>query len=354
MRQGWEIKKLGDVCISDLGKTLNQSKDTGTLHPYLCAINVLWDKIDTTTLKQTKFEDGEIERYTVKKGDLLICEGGDIGRSAIWDRDESILYQNALHRVRFNGSINPRFCLLYLLHLKTSGVLDSQYGKGVTIKHLDKSSLFSIPIPVPPIAEQEKIVAELDCLSGIIEKKKQQLKELDALAQSIFYEMFGNPLRDERGWGLKRLADVCVVNPSKKVTAQGLGNKDVVSFLPMEDLPIKACYHQPDKTRLYEEVQSSYTCFANDDVLMAKVTPCFENGKLGIATNLHNGVGYGSSEFIVIRANNVDVIKEYIYFVTMDSLFIEKACAWLENNLQGIVGGSIYIKDFRKYMEESK
>lgn len=329
MRQGWEIKKLGDVCISDLGKTLNQSKDTGTLHPYLCAINVLWDKIDTTTLKQTKFEDGEIERYTVKKGDLLICEGGDIGRSAIWDRDESILYQNALHRVRFNGSINPRFCLLYLLHLKTSGVLDSQYGKGVTIKHLVKSSLFSIPIPVPPIAEQEKIVAELDCLSGIIEKKKQQLKELDALAQSIFYEMFGNPLRDERGWGLKRLADVCVVNPSKKVTAQGLGNKDVVSFLPMEDLPIKACYHQPDKTRLYEEVQSSYTCFANDDVLMAKVTPCFENGKLGIATNLHNGVGYGSSEFIVIRANNVDVIKEYIYFVTMDSLFIEKACAQL-------------------------
>ena len=329
MRQGWEIKKLGDVCISDLGKTLNQSKDTGTLHPYLCAINVLWDKIDTTTLKQTKFEDGEIERYTVKKGDLLICEGGDIGRSAIWDRDESILYQNALHRVRFNGSINPRFCLLYLLHLKTSGVLDSQYGKGVTIKHLVKSSLFSIPIPVPPIAEQEKIVAELDCLSGIIEKKKQQLKELDALAQSIFYEMFGNPLRDERGWGLKRLADVCVVNPSKKVTAQGLGNKDVVSFLPMEDLPIKACYHQPDKTRLYEEVQSSYTCFANDDVLMAKVTPCFENGKLGIATNLHNGVGYGSSEFIVIRANNVDVIKEDIYFVTMDSLFIEKACAQL-------------------------
>ena len=216
-------------------------------------------------------------------------------------------------------AINAKFFLYYLIASKMPSLGYSRHYK--LLKELN--------VPVPPIAEQEKIVAELDCLSGIIEKKKQQLKELDNLAQSIFYEMFGNPLRNERGWGLKRIADVCVVNPPKKVTAQGLGNKDVVSFLPMEDLPIKACYHQPDKTRLYEEVQSSYTCFANDDVLMAKVTPCFENGKLGIATNLHNGVGYGSSEFIVIRANNVNVLKEYIYFVTMDSLFIEKACAQL-------------------------
>ena len=107
MKQGWEIKKLGEVCESDLGKTLNQSKDTGELHPYLCAINILWDKIDFSTIKQTKFEESELERYSVRKGDLLICEGGDIGRAAIWNKDEAMLYQNALHRVRFDGSVVP-------------------------------------------------------------------------------------------------------------------------------------------------------------------------------------------------------------------------------------------------------
>ena len=100
MKEGWEYKKLGEVCVSDLGKTLNQSKDTGTYRPYLCAVNIQWDDIDLSTLKQSRFEDNEIDRYSVRKGDLLVCEGGDIGRAAIWNNEETILYQNALHRIR--------------------------------------------------------------------------------------------------------------------------------------------------------------------------------------------------------------------------------------------------------------
>ena len=209
MKQGWEIKKLGEVCESDLGKTLNQSKDKGELRPYLCAINVLWDKFDFTTLKETRFEEYELERYSVRKGDLLICEGGDIGRAAIWEYDDIIQYQNALHRVRLDKNVNSRFLLLYLRHLKNSGELDTKYGKGVTIKHLVKSSLLSIPVPIPPREEQERIVAELDCLSGVIEKKREQLRELDALAQSIFYQMFGDPITNEKGWEVKKLGEVC-------------------------------------------------------------------------------------------------------------------------------------------------
>ena len=222
MKQGWEIKKLGEVCESDLGKTLNQSKDKGELRPYLCAINVLWDKFDFTTLKETRFEDSELERYSVKKGDLLICEGGDIGRAAIWNYDEVIQYQNALHRVRLDKSVLSRFLLLYLKHLKDSGVLDTRYGKGVTIKHLVKSSLLSIPIPAPPIEEQEKIVEELDCLSGIIEKKREQLKELDALAESIFYTMFGDPITNEKGFPVYQIDDI--------ITFQGGSQPDKSHF----------------------------------------------------------------------------------------------------------------------------
>lgn len=227
MKEGWEYKKLGEVCQSDLGKTLNRSKDKGELYPYLCAINILWDKIDLSTLKQTRFEKDELERYSVKKGDLLICEGGDIGRAAIWDKEESILYQNALHRVRLEENVNARFCLLFLQNLKQKGILDNRYGKGVTIKHLVKSALLSIPIPVPPLSEQQHIVEELDLLSSIIEKKKAQLNELDNLAQSLFYEMFGDPITNEKGWDVIRLGDKCSVSSFKRVLIENVVDKGI-------------------------------------------------------------------------------------------------------------------------------
>lgn len=207
MNHDWRIKKLGDICHSDLGKTLNQSKDTGKLYPYLCAVNIQWDKIDLTTLKQTRFEEDETERFSVRKGDLLVCEGGDIGRAAIWTADEPMRYQNALHRIRFDGTMLPRFCLYYLRFLKNQGVLDSQYGKGVTIKHLVKSSLLSIPIPVPSLEDQQRVVSELDLLTNIIEAKKSQIRDIDALSQSIFYEMFGDLVTNEKGWPVKAIKD---------------------------------------------------------------------------------------------------------------------------------------------------
>lgn len=207
MKHDWEYKKLGEVCESELGKTLNQSKDSGNLRPYLCAINIQWDTIDLSTIKQARFEDEEVERYSVEMGDLLICEGGDTGRAAIWN-GTPMLYQNALHRVRFNSKVTARFALMYLRYLKNIGEIDSKYSKGVTIKHLVKSSLMSIPIPVPPLPIQQQIVAELDKVSEIIEKKKQQVKELDNLAQSIFYDMFGDPMENEMGWEVKALAEI--------------------------------------------------------------------------------------------------------------------------------------------------
>jgi len=209
MRESWEYKKLGEVAMSDLGKTLNQSKDTGKLYPYLCAVNVLWDNIDLTTLKQTRFEEDELDRYSVKQGDLLVCEGGDTGRAAIWTKPEAIQYQNALHRVRFNEEVDARFVMYFLWHLKNNGVLDHKYSKGVTIKHLVKSALMSIAIPLPPLSTQLTIVTELDKINELIRLKKEQLKDYDNLAQSIFYEMFGDPVENEKGWEVKKLGEVC-------------------------------------------------------------------------------------------------------------------------------------------------
>lgn len=211
MRKGWEYKKLGEICSSDLGKTLNKSKDVGNMRPYLCAINILWDSIDLTTLKEACFKDDEIDRYTVKYGDLLVCEGGDTGRAAIWDRKEHILYQNALHRLRFKEDVDARFIMYNLWHKKQIGEIDHKYSKGVTILHLVKSALLSIPILLPPLSTQLAIVSELDKINELIRLKKEQLKDFDNLAQSLFYEMFGDPVENEKGWEVKKLGEVCCI-----------------------------------------------------------------------------------------------------------------------------------------------
>ena len=227
-RNGWTYKKLGDICESELGKTLNHSTDTGNLYPYLCAINILWDKIDLSTLKETRFEESEIGRYTVNKGDLLICEGGDVGRAAIWLNDEPILYQNALHRVRFDDGFNTRFYLYYLKYLKESGIIDSRYSKGVTIKHLVKSSLLAIPVPIPKFETQTQIVSELDSLKDSVTMLQQQLTDLDELAMSIFYDMFGDPLLNPMAWPIKKIGDIGNVE-----RGAGISKKDFVdSGLP--------------------------------------------------------------------------------------------------------------------------
>lgn len=280
MRKDWEVKKLGDVAISDLGKTLNKSKDTGVLLPYLCSINVQWNKIDLSTQKEALFEDSEINKYSVKKGDLLVCEGGDIGRAAIWNEDYSMLYQNALHRMRFNKNIIAEYVLYFLWRLKRRGVLDKRYAKGVTIKHLVKSSLLSINIPVPPLQTQQLIVEELDCLTSIIEKQKKQLEELDNLAQSIFYDMFGDPIENEKGWKKKSLGTLCEVSSAKRVLV-----KDVVSegvpFIRGTELAIlsKQCFFDKSIFSMfitpehYEKVKAITGVPEINDLLIPSINP---------------------------------------------------------------------------------
>ena len=114
---------------------------------------------------------------------------------------------------------------------------------------------------------------------------------------------------------IAQLKDICIIAPSKsEAKSHKLGGGDMVSFLPMEDLGIGTKHITPNKSRRYDEVSGSYTYFKEGDVLLAKVTPCFENGKLGIATGLVNGVGYGSSELIVIRPDTDKVVPAYLYY----------------------------------------
>ena len=176
----WEWVHLDNIAISDLGKTLDKAKNTGNFQPYLCSINVYWNGIDLSKVKEARFEDSELPKYLLKKGDLLICEGGEVGRCCVWDKDIPMYYQNALHRVRFYGNINPHYfkCLMELY--KGIGIIEA-HSKGVTIKHLVQKALNSIYFPLPPLSEQHRIVAKIEELLPYIERYGKAEEHLTAL-----------------------------------------------------------------------------------------------------------------------------------------------------------------------------
>jgi len=165
--ESWAWCNLSMIAETMLGKTKSPQKDKGKPQPYLCSINVYWEGIRLDTVKEMPFSDSEKEKYSVRKGDLLICEGGECGRAAIWEKDDEIFYQNALHRVRFYKGIDAHYFRWCLYLYKNAGWLN-EHIKGETIKHLVQNELDSIVFPLPPLAEQKRIVTKLEQLFKVL------------------------------------------------------------------------------------------------------------------------------------------------------------------------------------------
>lgn len=145
----------------------------------------------------------------------------------------------------------------------------------------------------------------------------------------------------KNNWQTKKLSEVCIIKPPKNEARKKLKDDDLVSFVPMEDLSVLDKNLKLDKERTLKEVSGSYTYFANDDVLLAKITPCFENGKLGIASNLKNGIGFGSSEYIVFRQTG-QLIPDYLFYFLCTDKFREEG----KKRMSGAVGHKRVSKEF--------
>ncbi len=189
---------------------------------------------------------------------------------------------------------------------------------------------------------QRSSVSELSPTCGLIVTKER-------LAANGEFNLSGERYRDgtaaSNTFTLIRLADICTINPRKSQ----LANRDpdtLVSFVPMADLNEHQIAFPPKEKKLLSGVSASYTYFEDNDVLVAKVTPCFENGKAGIARNLLNGIGFGSSEFYVLRSNG-EVLPEWIYFCVMHPLFRDAAVAQMTGTggLQRVPRD--YVENFR-------
>ncbi|MBR1785562.1 MAG: restriction endonuclease subunit S [Paludibacteraceae bacterium] len=154
----WRWVRIYDIACSQLGKTLDKGKEKGKVYKYLCSINVYWSGIDLSNVKTFMLSDDELERYRLKRGDLLICEGGDYGRCSVWDSDDEMYYQNALHRLRFYGGISPLF-FKYVFELYRT--IKYVTGQGQTIKHFTYQNMKSLVFPLPPKDEQYRIIGKI-------------------------------------------------------------------------------------------------------------------------------------------------------------------------------------------------
>ena len=173
--ESWVWTTIGDIFIHNTGKALNAANNDGVLMDYITTSNLYWDKFDLTVVKQMLFTDTEIEKCTVKYGDLLVCEGGDIGRAAIWTYDYDVRIQNHIHRLRGFCNISHRFYYYIFLLYKMLNLIG---GKGVAIQGLSSNDLHKLVIPLPPIKEQCRIVSIIESWFSVIDRVEQEKKDL--------------------------------------------------------------------------------------------------------------------------------------------------------------------------------
>lgn len=167
--ESWEWVRISEIANSQLGKTLDRGKESGDNYPYLCSINVYWDGIDLNNVKSFKLKKEEKEKYRIERNDLLVCEGGEVARCFVWDSDDEMYYQNALHRIRFYQKINPYYYKYVIQVYKALSIIK---GRGQTILHFTYTEMKKLCFPLPPLAEQHRIVAKIEELLTMIERLK--------------------------------------------------------------------------------------------------------------------------------------------------------------------------------------
>ena len=210
MRKGWEYKKLGEVCEVVTGTTpkTNIPEYWGKGHYWVtpAELNDTTVYIDKTERQITDEALSKTKLRLLPVGTVLLSSRAPIGKVAIANAE---MYCNqGFKNCICSEAINNKY-LFYFLRLKKDYL--NSLGRGATFKEISKSIVESIKIPLPPKSTQLAIVTELDKINELIRLKKEQLKDFDNLAQSLFYEMFGDPVENEKGWEVKKLGEICEV-----------------------------------------------------------------------------------------------------------------------------------------------
>lgn len=289
----------------------------------------------TVDLNKTKWTNDEpAENYFMEDGDILLSHINSyehLAKTAIFSGiSEKVVHGINLIRLRLNTTIvNPKYAILCMKSDNFINRAKTFAQRAVNQASIKTSDLKQIRIPLPPLHIQEEIVKEIEVYQKIIYGAKQVV------------ENYKPTVKIDPSWNVFKLGDVCELNP-KKSEVKDMPDRTEVSFVPMVDVNEHEMLFSPKEVKEISEVYTGYTYFKENDVLLAKVTPCFENGKAGIARNLKNGIGFGSSEFYVLRALSDKILPEIIYYTINSFNFLLKG----KDNMTGTGGLQRLTKDF--------
>src|ERR1035437_2465043 len=186
----WTTKRLAEVADLCLGKVLDDNKNRGEPLPYLANVNVRWGEFDLENLREMRFEHHEMDRYGLKRGDIVMCEGGEPGRCAIWKESAlGMMIQKALHRIRPHECLDHRFLFYSFLHKGKIGTFAPMFT-GSTIRHLPRQQLAKIEIEFPQLEVQRRIADVLSAYDDLIENNRRRMALLEKSARLLYEEWF--------------------------------------------------------------------------------------------------------------------------------------------------------------------
>ena len=337
MNKNIQYKKLTDICEIITGEWGTEiTENSQNIVSVIRTTNFLNNgKIDIQNkeLIKREIDKKKIEQKQLKRGDIIIEKSGGspnqpVGRVVFFDlnSNEVFLCNNFTSILRVKEDINSKYIFYFLRNNykknkvvkyqnKTTGIINLKLQN-----YLNESCIF-----LPELKIQNKIVNILDNLENIIEKNQNYLTHLVVLTKSLFTTMFGDPFskvinkEEEKSF----LKDITIINPSKKEIEEIKSNLEI-SFITMADISEDGRINV-DNIKKLEDVKNNFTFFKENDVLFAKITPCMENGKGGVAKSLKNNIGFGTTEIHVLRPISNITNSQWIYHLTKLPLFRKDA-----------------------------
>ena len=342
----WKKVKLGDICEVITGNTpLKKVKEYWDKDevPFITPPELKYEGINYITPSIFISKIGAKQGRIIPKNSICVCCIGSLGKLGI-------LKENAITNQQINSLIlkNENVDLLYLyFYLKTIKNNLESIATSTTVKIINKSSFEKIDINLPSLEIQKKISKKLELLENNINFRKLQLNSLNELSKSLFTRMFGNPFyfnkikEDNRSF----LKDIAIINPTKK-EIEYIENNLEISFVTMADISENGEINVNNIKKL-EDVKNNFTFFKEGDVLFAKITPSMENGKGGVAKNLKNNIGFGTTEIHIIRPIRNITNSQWLYHLTKLPLFRKDA----EIHMTGSAGQkrvpTTYLSNFK-------
>lgn len=320
---GWKQAPLGELAETQLGKMLDQKKNVGEYRRYLGNDNVQWNYLKMDVIKEMRFRDSELERFRLHRGDLLVCEGGDPGRCALWESNDEFYYQKALHRVRVGKDLDSRFLLYYLMHIGKTREIQQYYTGSATIKHLPAAALNRVVVRYPSLAVQRRIAGELLAFDRLIENNRKRIALLEEAAQRLYKEWFVDlrfpgfettPVHNDLPEGWKKGPLLTWVNyiRGRSYAAEDLRDNDASTLINLNNIAAFGGWNAGAE-KPYSGTFKPNQMVASGDIIMAVTDMTKERRLVGHVARIPKDASGGVISMDLIKLISAVIEPNYLY-----------------------------------------